>query len=721
MDRYDRRIELTPIEQETLSFFVSHTLNSFGTWHRRIHIGVARLLAPINDVFNRMPDRYRGEASRLWGAKRVVLLEVHGRQESYWSWGDESWSEILCGSATAFARKYNVCLSSRSYVLMLAFYLGGFQRVERIGDFRKVRTAEKIFGKNLVAKALDQVHEALTRLGYRATTSAPKKPALPSALCQMLLLNGSPYIEDITVGVLRQAQSEWLPASLRPHVVKISKALEILGVTRESVPRRAGMKEHLLALAPPFPLSDEWCAWIRRWNDTSTLAKITRRGVVTALTRVGRWLSVTHPDVRSPEHWTRELALEYAAVLPRVKIGEYSFPNDRRLYGKPRKAATIANDYANLRIYFRDLQGWDWITRKFNPATALNTPKSIRTLIGPDPRNLPDDVWAKLLWAGLNLTTEDLTVFGSKALRGKAIYWYSTAMVRAVAAVWLFCGLRANEIRRLRVGCIKRQQDTAPVPGETPPRDPVCFLEVPVNKTGTAFTKPVDRVVGEAVELWEKVRPEQQSWLDEKTGEMVHLLFMNRGKPLGQDYLNGRLIPALCRKAGVDVKDARGRITSHRARSTIATQLFNAKEPMSLFELQAWLGHRSPETTQHYTRVTPTKLAKSFADADYFKRNLRLVQVLVDQEAIKSGAATKEPWKYYDLGHGYCTYDFFDQCPHRMACAKCSFYLPKVSTKALFLEGRANLQRMMQEIPLTDEEKSAVKDGIDALNKLTGC
>jgi hypothetical protein len=67
--------------------------------------------------------------------------------------------------------------------------------------------------------------------------------------------------------------------------------------------------------------------------------------------------------------------------------------------------------------------------------------------------------------------------------------------------------LRANEIRRLRVGCIKRQQDTAPVPGETPPRDPVCFLEVPVNKTGTAVTKPVDRVVGEAVELWEKVRP----------------------------------------------------------------------------------------------------------------------------------------------------------------------------------------------------------------------
>jgi hypothetical protein len=71
------------------------------------------------------------------------------------------------------------------------------------------------------------------------------------------------------------------------------------------------------------------------------------------------------------------------------------------------------------------------------------------------------------------------------------------------------------------------------------------------------------------------------------------------------------------------------------------------------------------------------------------------------------------------LGHGYCAYDFFEQCPHRMACAKCSFYVPKDSSKAQLLEGRANLLRMMQEIPLTDEEKLAVEDGIAALNRLS--
>jgi hypothetical protein len=69
-------------------------------------------------------------------------------------------------------------------------------------------------------------------------------------------------------------------------------------------------------------------------------------------------------------------------------------------------------------------------------------------------------------------------------------------------------------------------------------------------------------------------------------------------------------------------------------------------------------------------------------------------------------------------GHGYCTYDFFDQCPHRMACAKCSFYMPKGSTASALLEGKNNLLRMRQEIPLTDAEAAAVDDGASALDSL---
>jgi hypothetical protein len=53
-----------------------------------------------------------------------------------------------------------------------------------------------------------------------------------------------------------------------------------------------------------------------------------------------------------------------------------------------------------------------------------------------------------------------------------------------------------------------------------------------------------------------------------------------------------------------------------------------------------------------------------------------------------------------------------------MACAKCSFYLPKEATAALLEEGKVNLHRTQQEISLSDDERSAVDDGIQALTKL---
>src|SRR5205814_1516490 len=63
-------------------------------------------------------------------------------------------------------------------------------------------------------------------------------------------------------------------------------------------------------------------------------------------------------------------------------------------------------------------------------------------------------------------------------------------------------------------------------------------------------------------------------------------------------------------------------------------QLYNAKEPMTLFELQAWLGHRSPLSTQYYTKILPTTLTKAYADAGYFAGNVRTIEVLIDRESV---------------------------------------------------------------------------------------
>ena len=70
------------------------------------------------------------------------------------------------------------------------------------------------------------------------------------------------------------------------------------------------------------------------------------------------------------------------------------------------------------------------------------------------------------------------------------------AMVKTLAVIGLFSGLRRNEIARLRIGCVRWQEGE-----EKSGSQLVCFLHVPVNETGTALSKPVDGVVGRAVEL----------------------------------------------------------------------------------------------------------------------------------------------------------------------------------------------------------------------------
>jgi integrase len=384
--------------------------------------------------------------------------------------------------------------------------------------------------------------------------------------------------------------------------------------------------------------------------------------------------------------------------------------------GHPLSARTKAGYIVAVRTFFHDCQEWEWIPCRFDPVRALATPRSIRTLIGPNPRVIADDLWAKLLWAGLNLESNDLPA-------NTGGQFYPLELVRALALVWLFAGLRSDEIARLRLECIrwqgKEESGSEPAQELRTTAEAVCLLDVPAHKTGAAFTKPVDPLVGQAIAAWEARRPAQPPLLDRRTGEHVQLLFCYRAQRVAKAYLNQGLIPALCRKAGVPVQDARGRITSHRARATIASQLYNAKEPMTLFELQAWLGHRSPETTQYYARITPTTLAKAYTDAGYFARNVRTIAVLIDRDAVAQGAAAHgTPWQYFDLGHGYCTYSFFEQCPHRMACARCDFYLPKGSTKAQLLEAKEHLQRMLAAIPLTEDEQAAVEEGTQALDRL---
>ncbi|ESA28788.1 site-specific recombinase, phage integrase family [Escherichia coli SCD1] len=698
---WDCSPELQPIERDTLIKLAQYVVGRHKqNWSNCVRQRLSRLIIPLRAALKWM----NAASTTTNSAIHDIILEMHRLEKNYWSWTQDDWLEVLCSSEEVFRKKYGSCGNCRQYVLAIAWLLCGFNRLEAAGCFYHYRLSVKVFGRPATEAAVNKLQENMQRLGFVAADNNIRNALLLSMLCQRQV---DP--EKLELETLKRVIT-YGPVYMRRSAATLSRIFAAMGLFP------AGIDHRILERRRPHGeyratsnVPEEWLRWCERWRKTAIKAPSSELSTWYRILQCGRWLKATHPDIHSPADWSRDIALEYVAAVCQMKIGQWSEP--RHMYqnriGQLMTASARAGILQAIRVFFRDLQEWGLIIVRFNPVRTFRLPRAIRASIGPAPRVVADDIWSKLVWAGLNLQEQDLHY-------GEQLYYrYPFSMVRALCVLWLFGGLRRDEILRMRTGCIRWQND------EHQGGSRICLLDVPVNKTSTAFTKPVDPIVGEYIDCWEKERNIQPDQLDLKTGELVSYLFMHKAARISQSYINKSLIPMLCRKAGVPNKDIRGTITSHRARATIASQLFNAREPLGLFELQRWLGHSSPSSTQHYIDITPTKLAGSLSKAGYFERNRRMVSVLIDQDAISSGQMQKgEPWRYYDLGHGLCSYDFFEQCPHRMACAKCSFYLPKSSSEAQYIEGRQNLLKMMQEIPLTDDEQAAVNNDIGAIDKL---
>jgi site-specific recombinase XerD len=697
--RYDRRTGLSAAERDALSAVAA----SRNRWPAGAALTLARLTEPVDDVLAFVTPRavWRGRSP----SRAAVLAGIAREEMVFWGWERDQWIGVLRAThpniRQVFAAVgYLLCDQRDLHRDLPGFKLGLFAR--------------RVLGAAPVDVGLARVQSHIDTLGSSALL---RRPNLQHALYRLMVTAGSAQLEDCAQPELLVEMRDAERNNARRHgIEQLARTLVDLGVLARmpfsTQPSREGWLDR--SRAGEIDVPAEWLGWVKRWFETATLSAKNRQATYFMLIKAGRWITLEAPELADPRAWTRESAARWVARVDRLLVGEFSHaPNTdymRRRHGETLSPRSKASQIWALRRFFNDLHEWEWIERRFDPRRAFEIPRSLRALIGPDPRVISDDIWAKLMWAGLNLKVEDLPSHG----RASGEPWYPLEFVRAVAMLWLFAGLRTDEIYRLRVGAIRWQPNHA-----DDDRSAVCLLDVPVNKTATPFTKPVDRLVGEAIEAWQTARPPQPRFPDRKTGQPVDVLFAFRGAQIGHTYVNRVLLPLLPRKAGVPRQDVRGQITGHRARATIASQLYNAKDPMTLFELQAWLGHSCPSSTQHYARITPTKLTKAYTDAGYFARNIRTIEVLLDRDAITTGQAGNDgPFEFYDLGHGYCTYSFFEQCPHRMACARCDFYLPKPSSETQLLEAKDGLQRMLVQIPLTDDERAAVEGDEQAVDRL---
>lgn len=706
---YDRQPDLTGDERRALE---AVTLRYAGWPHAQPALRtLERVIRPLYDTLERGGGHHWVHHVTV----RLVLAEVYRRGRLYWQWTAQEWVETIGVTAAAHHRRHADVTHgrpTRHHVVILAYLLGSIRDLSPFFAYRSlqwVALASDVFGRAMVEAATTTVYEVARGWGYRPSA----RPDIRLAVSIALLDNRSPALTDLSVERLDALRRQRAASvTLTENMEVVSRALAHLGLIAAPLPRQQYLR------VVPFPqrasqegVDPAWFAWCRRWHASAVgLSPKVRDGYVLSLLRVGRWLAQVHPEITSPAQWTYDLAAECGEMIGQLTIGQYCALSDPRQYmgryGQPLKPNPKAAIYAALRTFFTDLYGDPFaLRRRFDPAHAFRIPTAIRRAIGPDPRAIDIRWWSMIVHAAVHLDESDLPASPSGPQ-------YPLALMRAVAIVWCYAALRADEIRRLEVGCVRWQREDVTVAetGDLLPKDAVCFLSVPVNKTSSAFPKAVNPLVGQAIAAWERDRPADQPPLpDRKTGRLTHYLFAYRGHLIGTSYLNHTIIPALCRRAGLPTADERGPITSHRARSTIATALYNAPDGMTIWELMQWLGHKNPWSTQQYARANPTKVAVAYEKAE---RTSRLVEVLVDHQADADGTVRV----YYVLGdQGLCGNAEWYSCIYRMACIKCPFFIPQ--DQAAVIRSRETVEAFLKKVDLTPEEIAAVEDDRDKLGE----
>ncbi len=693
LSHYDMTSALQEKEWAAIHLTLDQQAAGYKWWYRDAQQTLSRLMSPVLDALDVVTAR-RDLRRKVW---LVLLSKMNETGQSFWGFEPEAWEEMVQTETMPQEREGQ---RVRRTLLQVAFLLGliPVQTLDR--HFRVKKFALRIFGEDRFYATLETFRSDLLVLGYEPATV---QWSLSHPLALVALESRSPYPEDFSLGFLKAMYQHSRVGTRRWVAGRLIHVLHLRGLSPFTVysekPKKpvAPARQHRVELAP----APEWEAACQRWLRTSTRQADYKRNIFLRLRVMGRWLTKHHSHVISPEQWDWDLAVAYVAAVETMCIGDYASAS-RLKVGQPLKANSKASLLTAARVFFLDCQAWGWIRRSFDPIRAFYTPYSVKIAKGPDPKPVEEAFWIKITAAAMNLSEEDRQRSG--------LQLYPLALLRAVALIWVFGALRSSELRRLRVGCV------APEPIHSVSGTPVHLLTVPPSKNSPAYVKPIDAAAAEALIEWERQRPPVPQLLDDKTHERVDFLLCDEGQCLGPHFLNQTLIPLLCNKAGVPTSDRHGRITSHRARATCASQLANSEAYVPLAAIQQYLGHLSPDSTRYYVALSPTKLARSYRHAEYFKRNLRCIEVLLDQEAIRSGATSDgEPWRYVDLGHGYCTDEYFELCKHRMVCAKCAFYVPKASSQAHLLEAREHLQRMVQEIPCTEAELAALADTAQAL------
>jgi hypothetical protein len=203
------------------------------------------------------------------------------------------------------------------------------------------------------------------------------------------------------------------------------------------------------------------------------------------------------------------------------------------------------------------------------------------------------------------------------------------------------------------------------------------WLRVPIGKLGTERTVPLDEDTLSAFDDWMAHRGRQRAVPHQRTGQPADLLFLIRGRRMGEGRVRKGLAEAVRHAGLTDHGGAPIHVTPHQLRHTYGTALINGG--MSLQALMALLGHVTPEMTLRYAHLASDTIRDAYDDAMAKVRSRRPVFVAGSGGAF---VPDKIQWLHAEmlktrLTGGYCArHPAAGACPYANVCEQCDNFAP---------------------------------------------
>ena len=474
--------------------------------------GCCEPLDEARAALHRADDPGSATSGRRPGAAALVLAALRGsRARPTGRWSARDWAGLIgrIGSRQfrRLARADRV-RGARPFLLAWPTCSAGSPRSQRIGALPPPVPGRAVFGKDAVDDATGQAAAV-----WPAGATAPDPRSGRSAArrhrprrCWSTAARGcTTWTSEAFARLEAHPATRQRPLPRRRCTASTGPAPQ-LGYCRPPAAPRGATRP------AGHPAAPERWAGMRRTlvRDLDPDPERPRRSCRTIVAKAGRWLAAEHPEITDPAALDpADLCAAWVAAVDRMRVGDYVAADRPASRERGRQAHRPAHQSTPADLRCPDVlprpAGMGVDPAPVRPAPRPGASAQHRRAHRHRPAGDRRDIWAKLLWAGLNLDRRRPapTDGGYYPLRADPRDHADLAVRRAAQ--------RRDHPAAGRVHPLaaRRAAQWPPTRPRSSPEQAVCLLDVPVHKTGTAFTKPVDPLLGQAIEAWQAARPDQ--------------------------------------------------------------------------------------------------------------------------------------------------------------------------------------------------------------------